>query len=92
MFGKRRLDFAQFNAEATNFDLKVHPSQIFDVAIGQITHLVASFIEPRRGIAAEWIAQKDLGSAFCIVEIASPNTCPAHIKLAFDTDGQRLQL
>jgi hypothetical protein len=45
VLSKRGFDFAKLDAEAAQLHLLVNPPQKLDVAIGQVTGEVASFVE-----------------------------------------------
>src|ERR1700730_8266003 len=45
MVGEYRLDFAEFNTEAADFDLVIQPAQEFKFSVGAIANQVASLIK-----------------------------------------------
>ncbi|KAF2389012.1 hypothetical protein FX983_06542 [Pseudomonas frederiksbergensis] len=59
VLGKFGFDFAQFDAEATDFDLIVVAAEVFDVAVFQVTAEVAGTIHA--GVGAEWIDEEAFG-------------------------------
>src|SRR5258707_482179 len=84
------FQFPQFDAEATDFDLAIHPAQILQIAIRQIAGQVASAIEPRAGLGAKGMGQEAFGSEIRTAQVAASQAGSANEDFARHTDGHRL--
>src|SRR5215470_4103392 len=89
MFGQHRLDLARLDPEATDFNLQIHASEIFNVAVGQIARQVTSPIHPRTRRAREWIRYEFLRSKPGAVEIPTCQPRAADAKLAWNSNRHR---
>ena len=81
---QHRLDLAQLDPVAPDLHLMVDPTQVLDVAIGQISCQVAGPIQPRLGLAAERVGDELLCGQLRAVQVAAGHAGPADADLARD--------
>ncbi len=75
--GQSGLDFADFDTEAADLDLKVITSQVFQRAIGQPATHVAGFVQ-----ACLWIAGKRVGDETLGAQLRQVQVTPRHADTA----------
>src|SRR6185369_17862127 len=77
-----RFNLAQLNTESTDFDLLVHPSQKFQIAVCPVANQVSCPVKPRPRLCAKGIRHKPVCRPIGTVHIAARQTCPSEIELA----------
>src|SRR6188472_1576957 len=82
------LDLSQLNAKASHLHLVVEPAQVLDCSVAQIARQVSGLIDAAR---SEWIGKEALRSQVRPVAISARDPFSADVKLARDTDRERLQ-
>ncbi|EXL31127.1 hypothetical protein PssB301D_02663 [Pseudomonas syringae pv. syringae str. B301D-R] len=92
VLGQTRIDLAQFDAEATDFHLIVVTTQVFDIAVWQITAKVAGAVHACRWLRAERIFDKALGSEVVAVQIAPCHTGTTDVDFTGNTQWHGLLL
>ncbi|CRM37204.1 hypothetical protein [Pseudomonas sp. 25 R 14] len=86
-----RLDFTQFDTEATHLDLMVDTPHVFDHAIGAVTGQVAGTVQTlARG--REWVGHITFGRQAWTEQVATGDTLARQIQLGGDAYRYRLQL
>ena len=83
------LDFPQFNTEATDLDLIIHASQVFDVigtvlGIGEPACQVARPIQAAAGL--KWVREEALGCKPRPIQIPATHPGAAHVHLTRTAD------
>ncbi len=88
--GKACLDFAEFNTETAQLDLKVVTAEVFDIAVGQPAAKIPGFVQTGIRGSGERVGNKTLCCQCRTVKITAGHTGPADIKLAGYAEGHRL--
>src|ERR1041384_4255582 len=81
------MDLAELNAEATNLDLMVHASEVFDLPVREVSRQVACSVEPRTWFFAERIRDVPLSRQLRPPQVATRNTRPADEELTSYANG-----
>ncbi|CRM93473.1 hypothetical protein [Pseudomonas sp. 22 E 5] len=85
-----RLDFTQLDTQATQLDLMVEAAEVFDDAIGALTHAVARAVQTRA--VTERTGHKTFGSKCRTSMVTTGQTSAAQVQLAADASGNRIEL
>src|ERR1051325_10844337 len=83
------FDFAELDAEAPYLHLLVHAAEELDLPVGQMTREIASAVESRARLVAEWVGNKLLGSQVGAVQVAARETVAADVQLSRDVTRRR---
>ncbi|WP_415869729.1 hypothetical protein, partial [Burkholderia ubonensis] len=73
MLAQRRLDLAEFDAQAAQLDLMVDAAEEFDVAVGAVAREIAGAIEARVRVGGERIGDELRGAQFGLAMVAAPD-------------------
>ncbi|OTA16349.1 hypothetical protein Xbed_03490 [Xenorhabdus beddingii] len=84
------LDFARFDAEATQFDLKIIAPKVFNIAVGQPTTEVAGFVHPRIRLRGERIGEETFCGQFGAIQVTPGNAGTGNVNFADHSEGNRL--
>jgi len=92
MFVENRLDLAEFNPKAAQFDLIIGSAEIFDSAIGQIPPQVSCFVKAFRPVTSKRVKDKPLSREFRLPAVAAGETVSSCVNLTADADRDRFQI
>ena len=84
------LNLAKFNAESTDLDLMVHPTEVFDVSIRQVAGQIPGLVQPRRGVRVQRMVNELRGGQFRTVVVTPSQADAADMQLAGHADGHRV--
>ena len=87
---ERRLDLAQFDAQAPEFDLEVEAPQELQRAVGAPARHVAGAVQPRAGLSRPRVGVEGGGGALRVVQVAAAHADASDAQLAGHADRQRL--
>jgi hypothetical protein len=85
------LDFAEFDAEAAEFNLLVEASQEEEGAVGEPADEVAGAVEAGGGVGGEGVREEVLGGEGGLAEVAGGEGRAADEEFAGDADGDGLE-
>ena len=88
---ERGFDFAEFDAEAADFDLVIGASEEFEDAVGEPAGKVARTIHAGIGLLRKWIMEKAFGGALRLAEVAAADAGSGDVEFSGDADGERLK-
>ena len=71
MLAQHCFDLSEFNTETAQLDLMVEASEQLEVAIGQVTRQVASFVQTRPGLVAKRIGDKPCRRQVGAIQVAT---------------------
>ena len=90
--GQRRLDLAQFDAEASQFDLVVHPSEESEPAAPVVAHQIAGLVQTAGNTVGPGALDEPLRSEIGPVQVPACQATTADVQLARHAPGYRLQM
>src|SRR5579872_4601195 len=89
---QQRLNFARFDAVATNLDLLVTTPQELHTAIALVASKIAGFVEASAGLRAVGMRDEALGGEVRVSQVAASQSMTTNVEVAGHADGYRLQV
>jgi len=91
VFAQPRLDLAELDPEASQFDLVVQATEYLDIPVGQESGKVARSVEGCVAVTEE-IFDEAIGRELRAVEVAVGDTGTSNVELSVDADRNRLPI
>src|SRR5713226_6404252 len=85
------LDLAQFDADAANLDLIIHPPEELDVPVREEAAQVAGPVDPSLWVSGEGVGDELLRREIRIVKVTLGEAMPTDVYLSRDPDWHRVQ-
>src|ERR1700733_2786899 len=92
MLGQRRLDFAELDAETSDFYLKIAAANKLNLAVFEIARQVPGFVQARAGIGAEGIGDKLRFGEVRMIQISARYAGTANMNFPGNADGNQLHI
>src|SRR5262245_31917636 len=86
------FDFSELDAEASQLDLVVEPSEELDVTVGSESAAVSGFVEAAAGIWGEGVGYELFGGPIGAAEIAAAQAETGEVELSWDSDRHGVEV